>query len=86
MNIPEKRCQCRFCGRVRIRGEWIRTELVADVVGTCKTCGEWQHAAHEHRLQQQLRKDRDRIRARIARGEPPREMTPSDWDSFKRGQ
>lgn len=69
--------QCRFCGRVRINGEWTRDPLVhVDVVGFCKTCGEWK--ARMARIQ--YARNARAVAQRQARGYGP---APEGEDVFR---
>lgn len=49
-------CQCEFCGRVRINGEWAhRDDIQPSVVGTCATCMSWRHRAAQARYCREAR-------------------------------
>ena len=53
-----KVCQCRFCGKVLLNGEWVRAEVMADVVGMCPKCMAWQKQAYLRKREREVRRFR----------------------------
>lgn len=77
-------CECSRCRRLLIDGVWtVRAGVVAQVVGTCPTCGAWQKRIQKAKYYEGVR----RTVRRLEHKEPWAEgTTPDDpFQGFRNG-